>query len=368
MSIAQQPKNIQTVQSSSISGTQKNIYANANTGMFEPSVRKALRRVYVPNTLDNTVSVIDSDKYQVINTILTDKDPEHIVPSYDLKTIFILNDLGNSVTPIDPNTAKPGKKIHIQHPYNLYFSLNGRFAIIVNDLEKRLDICEPHTLSLIKSLRILCTGLNHMDFTADGHFAIASCEVSGSLVKFDLNTFKVIKYLHLSLAHSKKKAMPQDVRLSPDGTLFYVADMMLDGVFLIDPIAFRQVGFIPTGKGTHSICPSRDGRFFYVINRGCNMLNHCPPRGPGSITILDPIKKKIVGNWPIQGGGSPDMGNVSADGKELWLSGKYDQEVYVFNTLSGQLIHRIAVGRGPHGLTIWPQPGRFSLGHTGNMR
>jgi DNA-binding beta-propeller fold protein YncE len=86
------------------------------------------------------------------------------------------------------------------------------------------------------------------------------------------------------------------------------------------------------------------------------------------VTVLDPATWRILATWPVPGGGSPDMGNVTADGKELWLSGRYDGEVYVFNTATGALTHRIAVGRGPHGLTVWPQPGRFSLGHTGNMR
>jgi DNA-binding beta-propeller fold protein YncE len=207
-----------------------------------------------------------------------------------------------------------------------------------------------------------------MDFTADGKYAIATCEVSGMLVKLAVNTHQVIGYLPLKLANSNKKSMPQDIRLSPDGRTFYVADMVMDGVFLIDPTKFRQIGFIKTGKGTHSLYPSRDGKFFYISNRGCNKMTNCPARGPGSITVLDPTTQKIVATWHIPGGGSPDMGNVNADGKELWLSGKYDHEVYVFDTQTGKLTHRIPVGHFPHGLTVWPQPGRYSLGHTGNMR
>jgi YVTN family beta-propeller protein len=86
------------------------------------------------------------------------------------------------------------------------------------------------------------------------------------------------------------------------------------------------------------------------------------------VSVLDFATDSLVANWPIPGGGSPDMGNVTADGRELWVSGRYDSEVYVFDTRTGRLEHRIPVGREPHGLAVWPQPGRYSLGHTGNMR
>ncbi|MGH2999197.1 MAG: YncE family protein, partial [Gaiellaceae bacterium] len=78
--------------------------------------------------------------------------------------------------------------------------------------------------------------------------------------------------------------------------------------------------------------------------------------------------RKVVATWHIPGGGSPDMGGVSANGKVLWLSGRYNSDVYAFSTANGRLLARIAVGAGPHGLCVWPQPGRYSLGHTDNMR
>jgi YVTN family beta-propeller protein len=346
----------------------QNIYESAGASMFADIARKALPRVYVPNTNDNTVSIIDPTTYRVIKTLATGKDPEHIVPSYDLQTIWVLNDLGNSVMQIDPNTAKLGKTIPVNHPYNLYYTPDGRYAIIVDDIQKRLDFRHPQTMVLHDSLPVKCEGINHMDFTAEGRYAIASCELSSMLVKIDVAKHKVIKYLRISLKHSQKHAMPQDVRSSPDGSTFYVADMMMDGVFLIDPYSFQQIGFIATGKGAHSIYPSRDGKLMYISNRGCNMMSNCPQRGPGNIAVLDPTTQKIIARWLIPGGGSPDMGNVSADGSELWLSGKFDKEVYVFNTTTGELSHRIPVGNEPHGLTYWPQPGRYSLGHTGIMR
>jgi len=160
--------------------------------------------------------------------------------------------------------------------------------------------------------------------------------------------------------------MPQDVRVSPDGKVFYVADMMADGVFLIDGDSFTKIGFIHTGPGTHGLYPSRDGSRLYVTNRGSHRI-HGPRRGNGSVSVIDYAKRKVVANWPIPGGGSPDMGNVNADGSVLWLSGRFDDVVYAINTSTGK-VRTIKVGMEPHGLTVWPQPGRYSLGHTGIMR
>jgi DNA-binding beta-propeller fold protein YncE len=162
------------------------------------------------------------------------------------------------------------------------------------------------------------------------------------------------------------KGMPQDIRISPDGKKFYVADMAADGIHVVDGDAFKEIGFIVTGVATHGLYPSRDGSKLYVANRGSHKI-HGPKKGKGSVSVVDFATDKVVANWPVPGGGSPDMGNVSADGKWLWLSGRYDDEVYRFDTLTGA-VQKLAVGLEPHGLTVWPQPGRYSLGHTGNLR
>ena len=344
-----------------------NIYANANVGMFASAVKNDLYRVYVPNSFSNNVSVIDPKTYTVIDTFVTGKNPQHITPSFDLRTLWVLNDLGNSLTPINPETGKPGRTIPVYDPYNMYYTPDGRYAVIIGEAGKRFDFLDAKTMKLVDSVPVNCKGLNHLDFTVDGRFAVVSCEFSGVLIKLDVANHKILEYLKLDSC-AKAHSMPQDVRLSPDGRTFYVADMMLDGVFLIDAKSFRQLGFIATGKGTHSIYPSRDGRLLFIGNRGCHSVTRCKTHGPGSVTVIDPRLQKVVAFWPIPGGGSPDMGNLSPDGKELWLSGRYDSEVYVIDTTTGQLKHRIRVGGGPHGLTVWPQPGQFSLGHTGNMR
>lgn len=350
-----------------------NIYATTGEGMVSPAALSALERVYVPNSLDNTVSVIDPKTYKVINTFKTGLNPQHVVPAYDLKTLWVLNDLGNTLTPIDPYTGQPGSRVPVEDPYNLYFTPDGKFAIVVDEALKRLDFRDAHTMKLVEMVPVKCKGVNHMEFSPDGRYAIATCEFSGQLVKLDIPNRKVVGYITLEKACPGRPSMPQDIRSSADGKVYYVADMLKNGVFLIDPVAFRQIGFIPTGVGTHGIYPSRDGRYLYVSNRGCTAslgcaAPICAAKGPGSIAVIDPKLQKVIAIWPIPHGGSPDMGNVTQDGKELWLSGRYDSEVYVFDTRTGVLIHRIPVGKSPHGLTVWPQPGRYSLGHTGNMR
>jgi YVTN family beta-propeller protein len=250
----------------------------------------------------------------------------------------------------------------VDDPYNMYFTPDGKFAVVVAEALKRLDFRDPHTMALQWSLPTpQCAGINHADFSIDGRFVIFTCEYQGSLVKIDLVGRKVLGYLKLS-----KGRMPQDVRASPDGKLFYVAELQSGGVFVVDGETFSEVGFIATGVGPHGLYPSRDGKKLYVINRGTARV-YGPPRGKGSIAVLDFATRRVEATWVIPGGGSPDMGNVSADGKHLWISGRYDDVVYVIDTGSGE-VKTIAVGKEPHGLTVWPQPGRYSLGHTGNLR
>jgi DNA-binding beta-propeller fold protein YncE len=303
---------------------------------------------------------------KVVDRFKVGVNPQHVVPSWDLKTLWITNNAegrrDGSLTPIDPLTGKPGKAIAVDDPYNMYFSPDGRFAIVVAEALKRLDLRDPHTFARRGSVSVpQCAGVNHADFSIDGRYLIATCEFAGMLVKVDWINRKVLGYLTLS-----RRGMPQDIRVSPDGKVFYVAEMHAGGVYLIDGDAFREIGFMPTGVGTHGLYPSRDGRKLYVANRGSHRIGG-PPRGPGSVSVIDFATRAIEATWPIPGGGSPDMGNVSADGRTLWLSGRYDGEVYAIDTASGE-VQRIPVGKEPHGLTVWPQPGRYSLGHTGNMR
>ena len=327
------------------------VYAADGPNMFRRATRRALPRIYVPNSDSNTVDVIDPRRLKIVREFPVGALPQHVTPSWDLKTLYVLNDEGNSITPIDPRTARPGRAIPVADPYNLYFTPDGRFAIVVAERLGRLDFSDPHTFRVVHALAVPCRGVDHMDFSAHGGYLIASCEFSGQLIKVDLRRQRVVGTLQLPSG-----GMPQDVKLSPDGKLFYVADMHANGLWEVDGRRLRVVGFLPTGLGVHGLYPSRNGKLLYATNRSA-----------GTISVISFRTRKVVATWRIPGG-SPDMGNVSADGKVLWLSGRYDAEVYAISTSTGRLLARIPVGRGPHGLCVWPQPGRHSLGHTGILR
>jgi len=343
-----------------------NLYSETRPDKLSPAVAKHLPRVYVPNRQSNDVAVIDPATFKVIDRFPVGINPQHVVPSWDLKTLWVNNNAEHrtdgSVTPIDPLTGKPGKPIPVDDPYNMYFTPDGSAAIVVAEAHKRLDFRDPHTMAIKYSIATpKCAGINHADFSIDGRYAIFTCEFSGTLAKIDWVEKKVLGYLKLS-----RGGMPQDVRISPDGKVFYVADMKADGVFLVDGEKFIEIGFLKTGVGTHGMYPSRDGTQLYVANRGSNKV-FGPPHGKGSISIIDFTTRQIVQTWPMPGGGSPDMGNVSVDGKTLWLSGRFDNVVYAIDPATGK-VKSIPVPKEPHGLAVWPQPGRYSLGHTGNLR
>jgi YVTN family beta-propeller protein len=267
--------------------------------------------------------------------------------------LYVTNDLGNSLTTIDPRTGRPGRTIAVEDPYNMYFTPDGRYAIVVAERLQRLDFRDARTFRLHRSLHVPCLGVDHMDFSADGRYLLASCEFSGQMVKVDVAKEQVVGVLDLP----ERGAMPQDVKLSPDGTVFYVADMHANGIWEIDGENLKVIGFLHTGAGAHGLYPSRDSRYLYVTNRS-----------EGSISVINFASRKEVAKWWIPGGGSPDMGGVSADGKVLWLSGRYNAVVYAISTRTGRLLARIPVGAGPPGRCVWPQPGRYSLGHTGILR
>ncbi len=325
-----------------------NIYRNTLGPTLSPAVASVPLRVYVPDSVSNTVHVIDPKTYAVIDHYPVGREPHHVTPSWDMTKLYVLNTNSDSLAIIDPRTGKVAGTVSVPDPYNLYFTPDGKYAIVVAERFKRLDFRDPVTWQLQGSVPIPYAGVDHLDFSADGRYLLASCEYSGWVVKVDIPTLKVTGELHVG-------GLPIDVRLSPDGAVFYVANQGRHGVSIVDPEAMKEIAFLPTGRGAHGLYVSRDTRSLYVTNRRA-----------GTISVIDFATRTVVKTWEI--GGTPDMGGVTPDGRQFWVSGRYNHEVYVVDTVTGERLRTIRVGANPHGLAVFPQPGRYSLGHTGLFR
>jgi DNA-binding beta-propeller fold protein YncE len=329
------------------------VYAADRAGHLSAVARRARPLIYVPDSASDMVQEINPRTYRIVRQFRVGAVPQHVVPSYDLRTLWVTNDIGNSLTPINPRTGAPGRAVPVADPYNMYFTPDGSYAVVMAEQLRRIDFRDAHTMKLRHSLSVpQCAGVNHADYTAGGRLMLVSCEFAARMIVVDVPHRRVIRTLRL-----RPRATPQDVKLSPDGRIFYVADLTYGGVWLIDAHTFRKLGFLHTGAGAHGLYPSRNARLLYVSNRSA-----------GTISLISFARRRVVRTWTIPGGGSPDMGGVSANGRVLWLSGRYSDAVYAISTRTGRLLRRVSVGPGPHGVCVWPQPGRYSLGHTGVMR
>jgi len=324
-----------------------NVYAGTLVGV-DPSLAGIAPRVYVPNSRANTVDVIDPLTFRVVGHFAVGAIPHHITPSWDMKHLYVDNEGSSQLTVIDPGSGRVTGRISVPYPYNLYFTPDGKKAIVVVERMARLDFRDPVSWQLLKSVPIPWRGIDHLDFSADGNYLIGSTEWSGILVKIDTRTMQVTGSLNVG-------GLPIDVRLAPSGDVFYVTNQGRNGVSIIDPVAMKELAFLPTGRGAHGLQVSRDTHFLYVSNRTA-----------GTISVIDLKLRAVVATWKV--GGSPDMMQLSPDGTQLWASGRYYGTVQVIDTETGRLLSTIRAGAGAHGLTYFPNAGRFSTGHNGVYR
>jgi len=323
------------------------VYA-AISGPLDPRVAGITPRVYVPDEKSGTVVVIDPRTFKVIDRYHVGQLPHHVTPSWDLRTLYVNDMESNRLTEINPVTGEAIGSRSIPAPYNLYFTPDGSKAIVVAEPLNRLDFYDRRTWRLLRPVPIPHDGPNHLDFSADGRTLLVSTEFSGYVVKVDTVRMRISSSLRVG-------GQPIDVKLAPDGSVFYVANMGRQGVSIIDPTRMREVAFLHTGREAHGLAVSRDATQLYVANRMA-----------GTISVIDFATRRVVATWPV--GLSPDMITLSPDGRQLWTSDRFDGRVTVVDTQSGRVITRIKVDAAPRGLTYFPQPGRISLGHNGVYR
>jgi YVTN family beta-propeller protein len=326
-----------------------NLYRDIRPNDMSPAVRGVPERVYVPDNVTDTVSVIDPRTFKIVAVYPVGALPQHVTPSWDLRHLYVDDSGQDSLTVIDPRSGRPVRTIDgVPQPYNLYFTPDGSKAIDVVEYQNQLDFMDPHTWRILRVVAIPWAGIDHGDFTADGRYILMSTEYSGIVVKVDTVRMRLVGSVQVG-------GKPIDIKASPDGSVFYVANQGLSGVSLVDPVRMRVIGFLHTGDGAHGMAVSRNGKLLYVANRLA-----------GTISTISFDHRKVIETWDV--GGSPDMLQVSPDGTQLWASNRFDGTISVIDTRSGRVLHVIRTGIKPHGLAYFPQPGRYSLGHNGVYR
>ena len=180
------------------------IYAADHAGMLSPIVRDFPERVYVPNTESNSVSVIDPKTYKVIATLTVGNQPQHVVPSWDLKTLWVLNDMSNSLTAIDPVTGKLGKPYPVDDPYNMYFTPDGKYAIVVAEALQRLMFRDAQTMKLVNSPRGPLQGRRPYGFLSRRPLLHCNLRVKEKFIKVDVESQRVVGWIDI-----RRDAMPR---------------------------------------------------------------------------------------------------------------------------------------------------------------
>ena len=132
----------------------RDVYAADRPDQLSPVVKDFPSRVYVPNSESDTVSVIDPRTYEIVDTIPVGRQPQHVVPSWDLRTLWVNNNRGHTLTPIDPRTGKAGEPVEVHDPYNLYFTPDGRYAVVMASLDRELVFRDPHTMKPKKTVPV----------------------------------------------------------------------------------------------------------------------------------------------------------------------------------------------------------------------
>ncbi|GGQ17852.1 DNA-binding beta-propeller fold protein YncE [Actinomadura coerulea] len=322
------------------------VYAATGAGMLAPAARGLPPRLYVPN--GPYVDVLDPAGLRLVGRFHTGAAASRVAPSWDLRRLWATDRANGLLIPLGPRSGRQGSPARVTAPTGLYFTPDGRDALVLARRPDRIDVRDPHTMAPRGSAPLPCAA-GHADFTPDGASLVATCAAAGLLTRVDLASRAVSGTLRLPAG-----ARPGDLRLSPDGSAFYVADPRQGGVWLVDARRFAMLGFVRTGAGAGGLAISRDARRLFVV-------------GGGAVTAVEFGSRRVAARWPLPEGGSPSPGGVSPDGTALWLADPAGL-VYAVSTRNGRVLQSVRVYGHPGALSIHPQPGRYSLGGTGLYR
>jgi len=291
--------------------------------------------IFILNSLDATISVIDPVSWKETKRIPTGKEPHHLYMTPDQKSLIVANALSDSLMFVDPKTAEVQRTVRgIVDPYQLRFSPDMKWFVTAANRLNHVDIYrwDGQELTLAKRVPTGKTP-SHLWINTTSTTVYSTMQDSDELVAIDMAT-QAIKW------RSKTGAMPADVFGTPDDKFLLVGLTGADGVevFDVSGAAPKLVQTIKTAKGAHSFRAAGDKRHVFVSNRVANTISKIDYQ---SMTVVD----------SLPGPSGPDDMDISADGRTLFLASRWAGKLTVIDVASRQVLRQIKVGKSPHG--VW---------------
>ena len=291
--------------------------------------------LFVLNSLEASVSVIDPATWSETARIATGKEPHHLYLTPDEKSLIVANALSDTLTFLDPRTAQVQRTVRgIVDPYHLRFSPDMKWLVVAANRLNHVDFYrwDGSELTLVQRVATARTP-SHLWIDSHSTTVYATMQDSDELVAFDLAS-QAVKW------RVKTGAMPADVYGSPDGKRVFVGLTGSDSVEVFDvsgraPVSAQR---IKTGNGAHAFRAAGDGRHLYVSNRVAN-----------TISKIDMATYQVVDAYPAPGG--PDCMDVSADGRFIYVSSRWARKLTVIDTQVRKVVRQVPVGKSPHG--VW---------------
>lgn len=303
--------------------------------LLAPAAEASTPPVFVLNSLDGDVSVVDPVSWTETRRIPTGKEPHHLYLTPDRKSVIVANALSDSLTFIDPRTAEVQRTVRgIVDPYQLRFSPDMKWFVTAANRLNHIDIYrwDGRDMSLVKRIPTGKTP-SHLWIDSKSTTIWSTMQDSDELVAIDLVS-QAVKW------RVKTGPMPADLFATPDDRLVLVGLTGGEGVEVYDVTGkeARLVRRIPTGQGAHAFRALGDRRHVLVSNRVAN-----------SISKIDYLSLQVVANYPAPSG--PDCIDVSADGRTLMVASRWARKLTVIDMATGAVVRQVGVGKSPHG--VW---------------
>ena len=317
---------------------QSAVGASTAVSVFSPLIspastpQRASEWVYVLNSRDASVSLIDKAARTESRRITVGKEPHHLYPTPDGKSVIVGNAMSDDLVFFDPGTAEVQRRIaSIDDPYQLGFSPDTRWFVTAALRLDRVDIYryEGGDLKLAKRLSVP-KAPSHIWFSADSSTVFATLQDSNEIVAISLQKLEPIWKLRTG-------KQPAGILITPDDRHLMVGVMGENFVDVIDWRAQKSVKRIVTGRGAHNLRGLGDQRHVFVTNRVDN-----------SVSCIDMRSFQVVSSFAVPGG--PDCMEVTSDRKTMWITNRFARQVSLVNLADGKIFHTIGVGRSPHGI------------------